>query len=179
MGVAQYVSPKIYTTAYGADSIAGQHIQMQYYYLIANSVDELNKVIKERRELDPKVKHFMARTKTQVKWNWEGFGKDKCDLKTLKLSHQIVVQFPRWQVPEHLPQADKKRWANFIKGLAEHELGHIKIALEELPNIEKRIKKASCKTADGEAQGAMEELRQANFRYDDATQHGLLQGAKF
>ena len=179
MGIAQLIPPKIHTTAYGADSIGGQHIQMQYYYLAATSVDSLQKEIEAERMKDTTTKHFMARTRTQVNWNWEGYGKAECDLTTLKLTHQIVVKFPRWKAPDDLPEAEKKRWADFIKNLAEHELGHVTVALEQFPNMENRIKTADCKTADGHARGAMEELRQANFRYDDATQHGLLQGAKF
>lgn len=171
--------PQIHTTAYGADSIGGQNIQMQYYYLKANNVAELQKEIEAERMKDTTTKHFMARTRTQVNWNWEGYGKADCDLKSLKLTHQIVIKFPRWQVPDDLPEADKKRWADFIKNLAEHELGHVTVALEQFPKMEERIKAADCKTADGHARGSMEELRQANFRYDDATQHGLLQGAKF
>ncbi|MFN4147319.1 MAG: DUF922 domain-containing protein [Runella sp.] len=179
VGIVAQSIPKIHTTAFGADSISGPNVQMQYYYLYAHTVEDLQKVIEERRKQDPKAKHFMAKTRTHVRWNWEGYGKDTCNLHTLRLTSQIVVQFPRWQVPDYLPQADKKRWAEFIKALAEHELGHVKVALEELPKMEKRIRQADCRTADGHAKGAMEEMRQAQLRYDDATYHGWLQGAKF
>lgn len=171
--------PEVHETTFGADSIAGTNIQMHYYYLHANSLEELKKVVKAERAKNATAKHFMAKTKSQIKWNWQGYGKANCNLKTLKLSYQIVVEFPRWQMPESLPEADKKRWQDFIKNLAEHELGHVTMTLEELPLMEERIKKAKCTTAETEAQSAMMELNEAQFRYDDASYHGWLQGAKF
>lgn len=179
LGVNAQSEPQIQTTAFGADSIAGTNIKMQYYYLHANSVEELKKNIKAERVKNSTAKHFMAKTKSQIKWNWKGQGKANCNLKTLKLSYQIVVEFPRWQMPDSLPEADKKRWQDFIKNLAEHELGHVVITLEEIPLMEERIKNATCSTAEVEAQSAMMELNEAQFRYDDDSHHGWLQGAKF
>ena len=170
--------PQVYSTAFGADSIGGPNISMEYYYLNANTMDELHTAVDVERKKYPNTEHFMSRTKTSVRWNWNGYGTDKCDLSTLVLGYDSVIKFPRWKLPDSLSDEDKKLWVNFIKNLAEHELGHINITIEELPNMEKRIKAADCLTANGHANGAMEEMRQAQFRYDDATFHGWLQGAK-
>lgn len=169
----------IVATPYGKDSIVGHQVVMDYYYLQANNIDELKAAIENRRADNPERKHFMANTSTRVRWNWDGYGQETCDLHTLRLSYDIVVTFPRWDTPEHLPDADKTAWVKFINDLATHEMGHIQVAYEQLPRMEKRIQTADCLTADGHARGAMEELRQANYRYDDATWHGVLQGASF
>lgn len=177
LGVAQ-PPPQVYTTPFGADSIGGQNIRMDYYYLIGSNLADIEKQVKERREKDPTNQHYMGRTRTKVFWNWEGYGKAECNLNSLSLRYEITIQFPRWEMPENINQVEKDKWLAFITGLAKHELGHVTVDLEQFPLMEKRIRSATCTTADAHAQAAMEELDQAQFRYDDATYHGWLQGAK-
>lgn len=171
-------NPIIVTTSYGADSIVGSNIKMDYYYLIGNNFDEIQKQVEERRNKDPNAKHFMARTRTRVFWNWDGYGKSECNLNSLSLRFEATIQFPRWKMPPDLNDADKKKWLSFISGLSKHELGHVLVDIEQLLLLEKRIKNSTCTTADGNARGGMQELDQAQLRYDDVTIHGWLQGAK-
>lgn len=130
----------IVATPYGKDSIVGHQVVMDYYYLQANNIDELKAAIENRRADNPERKHFMANTSTRVRWNWDGYGQETCDLHTLRLSYDIVVTFPRWDTPEHLPDADKTAWVKFINDLATHEMGHIQVAYEQLPRMENASK---------------------------------------
>ena len=91
----------------------------------------------------------------------------------------VDVRLPHWVRPVEAPADVVPPWDAYQRALILHEQGHVDRAGAALPTVEDAIRTATCATAEGAAQAAVEELQDDQDAYDAATDHGRTQGAVF
>jgi predicted secreted Zn-dependent protease len=97
---------------------------------------------------------------------------------------QLTVTLPHWEERARAEPKLAKRWDHFIKALAAHEEGHVKIAIEHAHKLRAQLSslqpQASCEPLLSKAQALGEELgatmKRVQLDFDAKTGHGTLQG---
>jgi len=102
-----------------------------------------------------------------------------CRVENAQVGLKIDVKFPRWIPPNNASPELIGEWENFIRALAEHENGHVKLFFERSGDIEAALWGSDCGSADGATYNAFGLMQQINDEYDDKTNHGATQGAIF
>ncbi|HEY1014510.1 MAG TPA: DUF922 domain-containing protein, partial [Herpetosiphonaceae bacterium] len=161
----------------GRVSIPGAKIT--YYDISGDTEDELRSQLDRKAPVGYDGFKGDATTKWQVKWNWPGYGKASCTLAQADVDYEIEVIMPRWKAPSDADPALVAKWDRYVEGLAAHEKGHVDNVIKNHEQVTRAIADASCSTADGEAQQALDELREFDVTYDDQTEHGAEQGVRF
>lgn len=113
------------------------------------------------------------------RWTWPGYGESDCDLSEAKVTLDIEVVFPRWEPDEDADPELVEKWNEYIEALAIHEKGHVDYVLEREDDVLEAIQDATCDTADDAATEVLDEIRQHDLDYDEETNHGETQGARF
>jgi len=122
---------------------------------------------------------YDAYTRWTVQWDWPGRGTADCRLPEAEVSYEVIVTFPHW-----MPTADAApelvaKWNGFLYALALHENEHVKNVVSRYPAVMAAIKNGTCLSAEGAAQAVLQQMRQFDSQYDDNTDHGGAQGARF
>jgi len=151
---------------------------VKYYDISGSTLAEL------RRELDAKGpkdggRGVDAYTRWYFRWEWPGYGKLECDLSAAVVHAEVEVTFPRWQEDPSAPLELRERWQRYIDALAQHENGHVELAVRHRETVLQAIQSSTCENADESARRAVQSLNAANAAYDRKTQHGRKDGAKF
>jgi predicted secreted Zn-dependent protease len=120
-----------------------------------------------------------ALTTWDIRWTWDGYGNDSCDLNSVKVTYDIRVQFPRWTPSADVSQKLRTKWNSYIAALTAHEKGHVDNVVANFPNVVNAIRRGTCSTADARAQDILTAIRQNDLDYDARTNHGATQGAIF
>lgn len=120
-----------------------------------------------------------ALTNWYIRWTWDGYGTEDCDLRTAKATYDIKVTMPRWLPPQEASSALVEKWNAYILALAAHEKGHVDNVIANLPSVINAIRRADCSTAEARAQEVLNGIRQNDIDFDARTEHGTTQGAQF
>ena len=120
-----------------------------------------------------------AYTKWVVHWNWPGQGTAICRLQEAEVAYEITVTFPRWTPTEQATPALVSKWNGYLYTLVLHESGHVTNVVSHIPALMAAIKGSTCLSAEGAAQAVLQQIRQFDSQYDDQTDHGRTQGARF
>jgi predicted secreted Zn-dependent protease len=164
-------------TATGAVDIP--HAVLTYYDISGSTANEL------RAELDAKGPVGYdgykgdSTTKWSFSWDWPGYGNTACNLSAATVRYDIEVIFPRWTPPRNAAPDLVARWNDYIRRLAEHEMGHVDFVVANYQTVADAVKGATCLTAEIAGQAALMPIRQHDLDYDATTQHGATQGARF
>jgi predicted secreted Zn-dependent protease len=97
---------------------------------------------------------------------------------------QLTVTLPHWEERARAEPKLAKRWDRFIRALAAHEEGHVKIAIEHAHKLRAQLSalgpQASCEPLLTKAQTLGEQLghtmKRVQLEFDARTGHGTLQG---
>lgn len=120
-----------------------------------------------------------ALTTWHIRWTWDGYGTENCDLRSATATYDIKVTMPRWDPPNDASPALIEKWNQYILALVTHEKGHVDNVIANLPSVINSIRRADCATAEAKAQEVLSGIRRNDINYDAATNHGEMQGAKF
>lgn len=93
---------------------------------------------------------------------------------TVEITINIIM--PEWPEAANLNAKDKKKWKSFLKALAKHEDGHVKLAKAKLKNIARKMKKKTETDAGDLLETTLAELKEASDAYDDKNDHGRKAG---
>jgi predicted secreted Zn-dependent protease len=122
------------------------------------------------------IKEMKSKTPSQegyfglFKYNWT------YDCRNLKI--HCVVHLPKLvQNLDNYPEA-KEKWFNFYNALVIHEQGHVDIFRKEFDAIEIKLSSTNqCKDAKKLLQSSTAKVNKMNKKFDEDTEHGILQGA--
>ena len=170
-------SPKVIPNPLTAISIP--HATVVYYDISGGTEIELRDQLDLLGPIGYEGYQGDSTTQWFIRWNWDGYGSQECDLKTAKVSYDIQVIMPRWIPPRHAPPDLISKWGHYIRLLARHETGHVEYVVSHYPSVIEAIQKATCETAEEAAQAMLAQIRQHDIDYDAATNHGTIQGARF
>jgi predicted secreted Zn-dependent protease len=112
---------------------------------------------------------------------------DRCQARDGDVSLTARIIEPVWRRPDDAAPGLVRRWRRFAENLETHELGHVTIALQGAHAIDalldEGVSAPTCEQAMRRADRAATELHERweriNARYDERTDHGLLQGTGF
>jgi predicted secreted Zn-dependent protease len=122
---------------------------------------------------------YDAYTQWQIHWNWPGRGEADCRLAEAEVSYEMTVTFPHWTPSVDVAPELVAKWNAYLEALALHENKHINNVVIHYPAVVAAIKQGSCLSAEAAAQAVLQQMRQFDSHYDDTTDHGRKQGARF
>lgn len=102
----------------------------------------------------------------------------ECSSSGARLNVSLEVDVPRLASSDGLSDTDQECWANYDRGLTDHEEGHIQIAMHDAEETLAEIRAATNASCGGLQQivarhlGAM---RREQAEYDTISDHGLVQ----
>lgn len=166
---------------------------IQYYDIRGRTPNELRKALDAQGPLNPVgKKRFDARTDWTLQWTYKWDGKLAKQAGFYRLSEWSVdvkstLILPRWVELEEAKPFDQRRWQIYMARLKLHENGHAKLAelagdaankafanLKVYPSSEKLKEAVRLK-----AQEILKLHRAMELEYDQKTDHGKKQGARF
>lgn len=160
-------------------------IKRAYYTVSGNSVRELRRSMNEQK---PKYVALDAFTQWNVTWTYTWRPVDGgAVIKSVKVNTTVGITLPRWTPPSHADPKLVERWQTYIKALTQHENGHANIGIQTAKDIEKQLSSlpiqpsnaALKEVVDGIGQRILTEARAKEKQFDEETQNGTKQGARF
>ncbi len=133
-------------------------------------------------------KKYDSITTWRIKWHYDyDRGPQTCCAESFTASIDIIFRYPKWVQGDGAPQSLVDKWDSYMKNLVTHENGHRDMAVraaEELSCAVAALPPASsCAELDRNVRALyseqMRKLSADERSYDDATNHGLTQGAFF
>ena len=159
-----------------------------YYQITGSTADELRTQMDQLGYTDEFGHRWDAYTEWHVNWSYPySATSNNCTSGLVQVQTQITFIFPQWNAPESASQDLIDRWDTYMAALQEHEDGHKKIAIEAGYEILQAINALpaypSCseleQAADAVGEIILEQYRQQQATYDQNTEHGRTQGARF
>jgi predicted secreted Zn-dependent protease len=163
----------------GVTAVDIPYAKMVYYDIGGSTEDELREQLDAKGPVSSDGYHGDALTTWFVHWNWDGYGTETCDLRSASATYDIKVAMPRWVPPPEASPALIEKWNTYVLALANHEKGHVDNVIANLPVIITAIRRATCSSAEAEAQEILSGIRMIDENYDTTTDHGATQGAHF
>ena len=160
--------------------------RVDYYDVAGSSEDELRAAIDKQRPTDRAGERHDAVTNWDVRWTYRYVtAAEGCGLGSLATTLEVVTIFPRW--PNRQSGALTERWDKYIAALKAHERDHMEIAHRAAQVIHERLsrheKARTCPllkaSIDSKGQALLDQFRSEDTEYDQRTQHGGSQGARF
>ena len=155
------------------------YAKVAYYDVKGSTETELRDQLNALAPTAPDGTRGDALTLWYVRWTWDGYGTEDCDLRSASATYDIRVTMPRWAPPSNASPALVEKWNRYILALAGHEKGHVDNVIANLPVVINAIRRATCSTAEARAQEILAGMRQNDVNFDASTNHGETQGAKF
>lgn len=124
-----------------------------------------------------------------VRWNYsfDTGPSGGCSVVSVGADVDVVGTFPRWLDPSRGSRELRARWADYTWALATHETGHESIGVGAANSVVRALTRLgdapSCvraeDAANAEAGRVLDVWRAREIEYDDSTDHGATQGARF
>lgn len=153
--------------------------RIEYYDVSGSTEREIRDQLNTLSPVDENGYRGDALTRWEIRWNWDGYGTETCDLSSVTARYMNTVLLPRWTAPENAHPELILKWNAYMLALVEHEKGHVDMVVAYLPEIIQAIQAATCDTAESRAQEIISQLRLDHLNYDQETNHGGSQGAIF
>ena len=150
------------------------HATPEFYDVGGSTESDIRAELNARRPRD-----YDAYTKWYVNWSWPGQGTANCRLQDATVSYEITVTFPRWTPPQQAAPELVMKWNGYLYALALHENGHVNNVVAHYPAVIAAIKGGTCLSAEAAAQTVLQQMREFDSQYDESTDHGRTQGARF
>ncbi|HEX2923851.1 MAG TPA: DUF922 domain-containing protein, partial [Chloroflexota bacterium] len=131
--------------------------------------------------LDTTGTRWDALMEWSLSWKWTRGtdGSGACRVTSPSVAINSKVTFPRWLVPDDAQPDLVAHWMAYTRALAQHEGGHVTVALDAVPYVEGLMKKSSCDKVQQTVQAGVQHIRDLEDKYESATDHGRTQGALF
>ena len=160
--------------------------RVDYYDVAGSSEEELRAAIDKQRPKDRAGERHDAVTNWDVLWTYRYVTvAGGCAVGSLATTLEVATIFPRW--PNRQSGTLTERWDKYTAALKAHEREHMDIALRAAQVIHKRLssheKARTCPllkaSIDSKGQALLDQFRSEEAEYDQRTQHGASQGARF
>lgn len=128
---------------------------------------------------------------TNWAWEWEHAHHQAqpavCAPNAIELTLEITFRYPRWARTADAPASLERKWNEYLKNLEAHEKGHRDMAVAAAEGFSRAVAAlppaASCYRLDRMVHALsrewMDRLKADAKTYDQATNHGVTQGALF
>jgi predicted secreted Zn-dependent protease len=160
----------------------------QSYVVEGANTAEIRASLDRLGPLDPNTgRRFDAYTRWYLEWrfdshnSWQG-----CEITRVWTLLRVTMLLPRHNSPSSLPETVREEWTRYLQRLVLHEEGHVRIPSEAAREIETaldRLHRSDCATLEREANRigneALQRARATEQGYDNQTDHGHTQGARF
>jgi predicted secreted Zn-dependent protease len=98
----------------------------------------------------------------------------------------VTRTLPRWRPPATAEPALVARWNDFVEAIARHEQGHVDLVVSGARSLHEAIvglapielREALHRRVAALVEAAFATIHAADLDYDEATQHGALQGVR-
>jgi predicted secreted Zn-dependent protease len=129
-----------------------------------------------------------AYTRWYVSWTYPRVtGENGCDSGLVEVSVSVDFTLPQWTPPANADHELVKRWEQYMTALQIHENGHQDIAVAAGRDVLQALSALpaypSCDELDhsmnASGQAILKRYRQQELLYDQTTDHGAIQGARF
>jgi predicted secreted Zn-dependent protease len=172
-----------------ADDLAPD-ILMNYtsYEIVGATADDLRRQMDQLGPVDALGNRHDAYTEWYVDWSYpNSLENDHCSTGPISVTVAITATFPHWETPPDASPELVDRWTTYTRALKTHEAGHQQIAIEAGREIRQTLKGLpaylSCseleQAADAAGQNILDQFREKEKTYDQTTNHGATQGARF
>ena len=152
---------------------------MRYYDITGTTAAALRASMDAQGPVDSSGRRNDAFTTWNIDWTWPLNPDSSCILSGATINTTITVTFPRWLPPPGAPGSVVERWNTYESALVTHESGHVSFIVATAADVLAAIMGASCATAEAAAQAVVTRIRQHDLDYDEETNHGATQGARF
>jgi predicted secreted Zn-dependent protease len=168
----------------------GAEERTAYYQISGTTANELRQAMDRLRPTGPDGKRHDAITTWDIPWRYhvvavEGW----CAVQSIEVSLDLVTTVPRWTNEAAAPAALAGQWRAYLAALAKHEDGHKQLAIEAAAAVRdlgahiKVPQRANCaevgRTIDTAAKAVIQEYQAKERQYDEETDYGRTQGARF
>jgi len=155
----------------------------QYYEISGVAGDDLRAQMDELGPGDHDVY-----TSWFIRWTYPDVVTDAtCAVGPVEVSLSITYTLPQWDAPPGAPVDLVEKWNAYLAALQLHEAGHKDIAVAAGNEIRKTLSALpaypSCeelhRSGEAASQDVMDRYRLQEVQYDQQTDHGATQGARF
>lgn len=161
-----------------------------YYPISGNTANELREAMDRLRPTGSDGKRHDAITTWDIPWRYHVVAVEEwCAVQSIEVSLDLLTTLPKWTNEAGAPAALVKQWRGYLAALAKHEDGHRQLAtkaaaaVRELGVHIKVPQRANCadvgRTIDAAAKALIQEYQAKERQYDEETDYGRTQGARF
>ncbi|MEO0871573.1 MAG: DUF922 domain-containing protein [Pseudomonadota bacterium] len=118
---------------------------------------------------------FDARANYYFSWTTRGAG-PRC---SATLMIDTSVRFPKLAASAQLSRKEQAKWDTYVDALEAHEVGHIALAYEAMPDIRAALEDGPCDLSSERAKVVLDELAMRQQEFDRVTDHGRKTGSTF
>ena len=154
-------------------------IETVYYDVRGSTEAELASQLQALGPTDESGQRYHGQVTWKVETNWPRYTNGSCRLNDVRVDRSIRMLLPRWTPPADASSALVDKWNRYLTSLTEHEKGHIEMAIAGSDSIPSIVRGSTCQTAEARTKEAYGRMKEADARFDGATQHGMTQGAVF
>jgi predicted secreted Zn-dependent protease len=156
------------------------------YVVTGRTAGDLSRAFRTIGPLGNDGKRFAARTDWNIKWDYRYARRNRrIAIESFKVTLTVQMILPEWRPPADADRRMREEWTRYIENLSRHEEGHADIALESARKVIQTLDSFPAArtgaelrdSANAACHALIEECRQRNTAYDDATRHGRTQGA--
>jgi predicted secreted Zn-dependent protease len=163
-------------------------IRRNYYQITGSTATQLRQQMNQLGPVWSSGKRFDAITRWHVRWSYRyAVQNNRCQLTTSRVHVDITITMPQWTPPPQAATSLIKQWRRYSTALQTHEYGHrdhglaaardAAYALQVFPGY------PNCQYLDLAINTRMmqiiEQYGEKDREYDQRTQHGATQGARF
>lgn len=156
--------------------------ELTYYDITAASLEEIRRGIRDEGPRS-QGRRWGAVTKWELRYTYQTSraGANSCELQRPRVRVRTTVMFPRWNPSAEPDSLLLEWWRQYNAGLAEHERGHARLAVQSAGEIVQALEgiHSSCVALETQAkdvfQRQMRSLNEKQAEYDRTTAHGATQ----
>jgi predicted secreted Zn-dependent protease len=159
-----------------------------YYEITGATATDLRRQMDQSGSIDRFGHRHDMYTDWQANWSYPYVaGNHSCAVGPVQVTVAITFTFPNWDKPAQASSTLVAEWNEYLNKAQAHEDGHKEIAVEAGHKILYALKAMpvypSCaaleQAVDQTGQDILEQFRQKELVYDQETNHGATQGARF
>ena len=149
-----------------------------YFSVAGDTIRDIRESVRQSR---PWKEPFDAITSWDVRWSFKVLSDaNGCRCTSFTTTTTIISTLPKWRIPANPAPETIASWTNFFINLADHEVGHGRLAVAATEEVQRRCgsitSAADCARLRADlnatAQGVVNEFRRREKEYDERTRHG-------
>lgn len=163
-------------------------IETIYYSINGSSENEIKSQLNQLGPEDQYGRRGDAYTAWYLKWNYPRLlSEGRCTTGPVTVSLEVKYTLPKLESLLNISSDLKTKWEKFTQNLVIHEEGHKNFAVEQANELLKQLNKVGafedCSQLDLAAntigERVLNTIRDHDKQYDQETDHGATQGARF